>query len=256
MLFEQITFIGIDPTAGKWPMTYAALDRDLRPVRIGVGEMEDIAAFVAGQERAVVAICGPRQPNLGLMKLDQARAALNPVPSPGRWQGFRVAEYQLYQYKIRTPRTRTQSDKCPTWMQTSFILFERLTRLGYHLYPDAEAPLQLMEVYPYASYAVLLECLPFPKTNLEGRLQRQLKLYDLGLEIPDPMRFFEEITRYRIMQGILPLKGLYSPDELDALVAAYTAWTAHLHPARITLLGDAEEGQIVLPVKVLKTAYK
>ncbi|MBL7164157.1 MAG: DUF429 domain-containing protein [Anaerolineales bacterium] len=256
MLFEHTTFIGIDPTAGKRPMAYAALDRDLRPVSLGSGDMEEVAAFTAGQESAVVAICGPLRPNQGLMKLGEVRAALNPVPRPGRWGGFRVAEYLLYKHKIRTPRTRSRAEDCPAWMQTSFKLYERLTRLGYQPYPNPEAPLQVLEVYPYASYAVLLECLPFPKTSLEGRLQRQLKLYAQGLEIPDPMRFFEEITRYRIMQGILPLEGLYSSHELDALVAAYTAWTANMHPERITLLGEPEEGQIVLPVKVLKSVYR
>ena len=256
MLFEHTTFIGIDPTAGKRPMAYAALDRDLRPVSLGRGGIENVAAFMAGQESAVIAICGPLRPNQGLMRLDEVRAALKPVPHPGRWSDFRVAEYLLYKHKIRTPRTPARVDDCPAWMQTSFKLYERLASLGYQLYPNPEAPLQIMEVYPYASYAALLECLPFPKTSLEGRLQRQLKLYAQGLEITDPMRFFEEITRYRIMQGILPLEGLYSTHELDALVAAYTAWTAKTHPERITLLGDPQDGQIVLPVKVLKSAYK
>ncbi len=237
-------------------MAYAALDRDLSLVSLGDGDMEEVAAFMAGQESAVVAICGPQRPNQGLMKLDQVRASLDPVPRPGRWRGFRVAEYQLYQRKIRTPRTRAQVENCPSWMQISIKMYERLTSLGYRPYPSPDEPRQIMEVYPYAAYAVLLECLPFPKASLEGRLQRQLKLHDRGLEIPDPMRVFEEITRHRIMQGFLPLDGLYSAHELDALIAAYTAWTANMHPERVTVLGDPEEGQIVLPVRGLKTAYK
>jgi len=255
VLSEDQVFIGIDPTAGKRPLTYAALDRDLRPIALGSGDVEEAAAFVAGQARAVAAICGPLRPNQGLMKLDHVRAGLSPVPPAGRWQDFRVAEYQLHQRKIRIPRARPQVDRCPAWMQTSFRLYEYLTRLGYRLYPSPDESLQILEVNAHASYAALLECLPFSKTSLEGRLQRQLELYDLGLEIPDPMRIFEEFTRYRILRGIVPLEGLYLPHELDALVAAYTAWTASLHPERVTILGDASEGQIVLPVKVLKKKY-
>ena len=40
------------------------------------------------------------------------------------------------------------------------------------------------------------------------------------------MDFFEEITRYKIAKGIWPMDLLYLPEQLDALVAAYTAWMA------------------------------
>jgi hypothetical protein len=69
------------------------------------------------------------------------------------------------------------------------------------------------------------------------------------------MRLFEEITRHRLLQGILPLQDLYTPGELDALVAAYTAWMAALHPDQITMFGQPEEGQLVLPVAELKRHY-
>jgi predicted RNase H-like nuclease len=66
---------------------------------------------------------------------------------------------------------------------------------------------------------------------------------------------FEEITRHRLLQGILPVNDLCSPGELDALVGAYTAWLAATKPDQITLLGDPDEGQIVLPVPELKAHY-
>ena len=47
MLFNETTFIGIDPTAGKRPMAYAALDRDLRPLALGEGDLDAVAAFVS-----------------------------------------------------------------------------------------------------------------------------------------------------------------------------------------------------------------
>ena len=69
------------------------------------------------------------------------------------------------------------------------------------------------------------------------------------------MRVFEEITRYRLLQGILPLDDLYSARELDALVAAFTAWVAATSPEGVTILGAAEEGQIVLPSADLQSRY-
>jgi len=255
MLFNETTFIGIDPTAGKRPMAYAALDRDLRPLALGEGDLDAVTAFVGGQQAAFVAINAPSQPNQGLMKRPEVRENLTPVPHPGRWEGFRVAEYLLYQRKIRTPRTRASAENCPVWMQVGFELYKRFGGLGYQPYLTPEAPCQVMEVYPHAAYSVLLNSSPFPKTSLEGRLQRQLLLHNQGLYVPDPMRVFEEITRYRLLQGILPLDDLYSARELDALVAAFTAWVAATSPEGVTVLGASEEGQIVLPSAELQSRY-
>ncbi len=255
MLFNETTFIGIDPTAGKRPMAYAALDRDLSALALGQGDLDAVTAYVGGQQVAFVAVNAPRQPNQGLMKRNEVREGLNPVPHPGRWEGYRVAEYLLSQHKIRIPRTYARVEKCPAWMQKGFELYKRLAELGYKPFPTPEAPFQVMEVYPHAAYTVLLNNNPFPKTSLEGRLQRQLLLHNQGLQIPDPMRVFEEITRFRILQGILPLNNLYSPRELDALVAAFTAWVAATSPEGITALGDPAEGQIILPSAELQPRY-
>jgi len=52
------------------------------------------------------------------------------------------------------------------------------------------------------------------------------------------MEFFEEITRYKLIQGILPLENLYTPKELDALVAAYVAWMTVNRPGQVERLPD------------------
>jgi predicted RNase H-like nuclease len=165
-----------------------------------------------------------------------------------------LAEYQLCQRRISSHRTPSDEKDCPVWVQMGFALYRRLEGLGYKAYP-VEADLQFIEVYPYASYCVLLERAPFPKTSLEGRIQRQLILYEEGLRIPDPLHIFDEITRHNLLQGRLPLDQLYSTAELDALVAAYSAMLAASKPEGITILGDPQEGQLVLPVAELKRSY-
>lgn len=255
MFFTNTTFLGIDPTAGQRPFAYAALDQELGLLALGQGNIEEVLAFVAGQRQALVAVCAPRRPNLGLLARQDFRQNLSPAPRPGRWLDFRLAEYQLRQHNISTPQTQAQEQDCPNWMQMGFTLHRRLERLGYLPFPATDAPRQCLEVYPHASYAVLLDVAPLPKHSLEGRLQRQLALHEQKLNVPDPMRIFEEITRFRLLKGILPLEHLYTPGELDALVAAYTTWVAANHPERITLLGDSQEGQIVLPVSELKERY-
>jgi predicted RNase H-like nuclease len=127
--------------------------------------------------------------------------------------------------------------------------------MGYKDYPVDEYQHQVLEIYPHAAFCALLGRIPFNKNTLEGRIQRQLILLRQGLDIPDPMRIFEEITRFRFLQGILPVENLYTPGELDALVAAYTAWVAATRPNEICMLGDAREGHIVIPVSELRRKY-
>ena len=255
MFYTNSTFIGIDPTAGEKPFVYAALDHELRLLALGHGSIDDILAFAAGQRQAVVGVCAPRRPNLGVMARPELRQNLSPPPNPGRWENFRLADYLLRQHNLSIPQTPADEAQAPNWMRNGFALFHRLELLGYHLYPESDAERQSLEVYPYACYAVILGVLPFPKYTLEGRLQRQLALYDRQVDVPDAMRVFEEITRHRLLKGILPVEVLYSAGELDALAAAYTAWLSALHPDQVTLLGDPQEGQVVLPGTDLKARY-
>lgn len=256
MLFSENTFIGIDPTAGQRPFVYAALDGDLHLLALGQGNLDEVLAFAAGQRQAFTAICAPRQPNRGMMARQEVRQQLNPPPRPGRWLDLRVAEYQLRQHNISMPQTYADEQRCPRWMQMGFTVHRRLEGLGYHPCPAEGQDRQLLEVYPHASFSALLERIPFPKHTLEGRIQRQLVLRDQRVEVPDAMEFFEEITRFKLLKGILPNENLYQPGELDALVAAFTAWAIATHPERITLLGDLDEGQVILPVAALKPRYE
>jgi hypothetical protein len=82
----------------------------------------------------------------------------------------------------------------------------------------------------------------WPRRSLEGRLQRSAILYEQGLQISDPVDIFEEITRYKLVQGILPLESLPSSNELDALVTAYLAWLVINRPQRVVM-----QGEFVLP---------
>ena len=75
------------------------------------------------------------------------------------------------------------------------------------------------------------------------------------MDMPDPMDLIKGITPQRLLEGDWPLDNLYTQGELDALVAAYTAWQAANHPNQITALGDASEGLVILPVAELKRHY-
>jgi len=255
MLFTDTLFVGIDPTAGIKPFVYTAIDKDLNVVVMSEGTIDEALAFVASQRSAIIAVCSPRNPNIGLMDDDQIRQNLTPIPKPGRWINFRVADYLLRIKNIRIPQTSANADECPKWMQMGFTFYQRLVELGYKSYHPEDTDRAYIEVYPHACYCSLLGILPLKKTTLEGRIQRQLVLFENFMNIPDPMRMFEEITRYRLLKGILPTEDLYSQGELDALVAAYTARVLAVNPSDTTLVGHPDEGQVVIPVSPLKEQY-
>jgi hypothetical protein len=255
MLFDQTTFLGIDPTAGKRPMVYAALGKELELLALGAGGVEEVLAFAAGQQRAFAGICSPSKPNGGWMRRQEVRQGLTPPPSPGRWLDFRVADYLLRRRRINTLKVPGSEPKCPRWMREGFALYQRLEAIGYREYPADDHQRQWLEIYPHACFAAMLGVNPLPKHTLEGRLQRQLALYEHEVGVEDPMRIFEEITRFRLLRGILPLQTLHSPAELDALVAAYTVWKAATAPAQVILIGHPEEGRVALPCPELKERY-
>lgn len=255
MFSSGSSFIGLDPTAGRKPFSYAALDASLHLTALGHGSLEEVLAFTVGQREALVAVCAPRRPSQRLMERTEIRDSLNPPPRPGRWMNFRLVEYLLRLHGISCYKTPPDEKTCPNWMQMGFHLYTRLEQMGYHAYPSPESARKWLEVYPHASFCTLLGHIPLPKHTLEGRLQRQLLLHKHKLSVPDPMEFIQGITPQRLLQGSLQMDNLYTQGELDALVAAYTSWQAALHPNQVTTLGDASEGLVVLPVAELKRHY-
>ncbi len=253
MLSSKTTFIGIDPSGGRHPFTYAALDEDCQLVALASGEMEEVLAFLGGQQATVVAVNAPRCPNKGLVRKKLEKQSL----TPGHLRGadMRLVEYELRERGISVSPTASRPETCAAWMQMGFDFYRKLEGTGFKPYPSENASHQWLETHPHAAYCALLGQLPSPKPTLEGRLQRQLVLYEQEMGIKDPMGFFEEITRHRLLKGVLPMEFIYTAEELDALAAAFTAYLAASQPGEVVWVGDKQEGQIVLPVSALKEIY-
>jgi hypothetical protein len=177
------------------------------------------------------------------------------TPNQIRRTELRLAEYELRQRGITVTKTASNAASCPEWMQAGFALYRKFEKTGFKKYPDKDSAFQFLETNAHACFCVLAGEAALAKPSLESRLQRHLILYECGLHIKDPMDFFEEITRYKISKGIWPVEMLYQPGQLDAMVAAYTAWLAAEKPTRIIKVGDIHEGQIILPGTELKDKY-
>lgn len=256
MLFTDSVYVGIDPTSGRKAFTYAALDGDLNLVALADAELEELTAFLGGQRAAVVAVNGPSGVNRGLVRRKLESESLTPGLHQIRGAEMRLAEYELRERGIPVSGTPARADLCPAWMQIGFQVYARLAKLGFKPLAEQDgADYQWLETHPHACFCVMLDQIPLPKPTLEGRLQRQLILYERGLRIKDPMNFFEEITRFKLIKGILPTEYIYGAEMLDVLAAGYTAWLAANRPGQVTSIGSATEGLIVLPAKELKAKY-
>jgi len=251
-------YLGIDTTAGRRPFHFAAVDADLKLVARGEGDLDDVTRQAVTLRASVVAVDAPQSPNKGLMRKPEFRRHYDLPRADKRWGQWKVCEYELRKRSIRLYNTPDRAEDAPRWMRQGFTLYAKLAALGYAFFlKDAPiTPRLVLEVHPHACFTVLLGRRPFLKTTLEGRLQRQLVLYLQGLDIPNPMHALEEITRHHLLSGELPLRGLFSHDELDALAAAFTAYLVGMKPAMICQVGDPDEGLITLPVPRLEEFYR
>ncbi len=115
---------------------------------------------------------------------------------------------------------------------------KQLAHSGLKLLSKQNGSRQFVETSAQDCFRALAGPELLPRRTVEGRIQRSLILYEEGFQIPDPMDFFEEITRHKLMQGILPLENLRSTKELNALVAAYVAWMAVNRPGHVNIQSD------------------
>jgi hypothetical protein len=253
MAAERV-YIGIDPTAGKRLLTYTVLDADLNVLDIGDANFEGVLEAVGAYPVALCAVDAPSGPGMGLMADPDYRTSVGLKANTARYTSFRVSEFELRRRNIGLYRTPRGDKSAPAWMQLGWRLYESLRGAGYVRHPQS-GPRQVIEVHPHACFTVLLDGRPYRKTTLEGRIQRQLVLYEEGLNVADPMDVFEEWTRHKVLTSQIRLDDLYEHDRLDALVAAYTAYLLAEQPERTTRVGDPREGTIVVPAGALRERY-
>ncbi len=251
---ETTVYIGVDPTAGRRSLAVAVLDADLRVRALRSTTLEGAVEIALAYPRAVCGVDAPIGPNAGLLADPTYRADVGLNPAAARYRAFRVGEYELRRRGIHIYNTPRDASKLRDWMREGLRLYDRLRAGGYAAYPE-EGPRRMFETYPHAIFTVLAGAVPYPKQSFQGLLQRQLILYEAGIDVADPMGLLEEMTPHRLKSGKVNFDGILSHDELDALSAAYTACVLDRDPERVTAVGDLDEGCILVPVPELMDAY-
>ncbi len=199
------TFVGVSAAINRAHLTYAALDTDCRLLAVGDGSAVDVLSFAAGQSAALVAISAPAR--------SKAAAAV-------------LTAHTQLPLDLSGETHPTPPSGSPAALRHCFSLVSQLTDMGYRPFPAEDAPRQWFETQSEAGFTALLGHEPLPSDTLEGRIQRQFVLEDLKLDVPNGMLFFEEVTRFRILRGQLPMNYVLPQGELEAWLAAFCAWQA------------------------------
>ena len=243
---QREVFIGINPIAAHLTYDAVVLDENFHLLENRECSLEDVLPFCQEFDQAVAALCSARHPNLGLVNRNSAKRP-SKVKPPVLKQDKRLCEAILNRHGIKTLSTPADPLACSPWVRQGFELFKKLEEGGFNSFSGLEGEKRLFETHAEGVFRALLAQPLLTQRSLEGRLQRQLILYEQGLRISDPMVFFEEVTRHRLIQGNLPLQTLLPLSKLDAMAAAFMAWYAAKHQQKVMRVGDEREGTILLP---------
>ncbi len=240
--------IGVDISPNRQPFTMAVMDQNKKLILLQRCKLDDLLAFFSTQPSFLTALNCPQSLNKGCMDSHPFRQSLNPIPHPARWQNLRVAEYFLAHNGVSIHRTPDRFSSATGWVKNGLQLYEQLRlTISSTLNPSGGGPRQHFESHAEAFFKAQIHGRLLDNRSLEGRLQRQLVLYELDLPVKDPMRFFEEVTRHRLLQGIMPADDLLPVSTLNAYAMVNMAWLLHNQPEKVARIGIEEEGWIYVP---------
>lgn len=244
-------YIGIEFSGSRKGFTCAILNPGNRIEFMGLVTPLEWQTVVENAKKVVAAVNAPLTMNGGFMADVDYRKQMKVATQSSRIQDMRVCEYQLFEQGIACGHTPRNVGRYSLSLQRSLKFSAELGMEGFQFWPASNAIRQMLETQADAAYWSLLGVKPFASASLEGRIQRQLLLQSKGINVPDAMEFFEEVTRHRLLSGKLPEGKVLAPAQLNALVSAYTAWVAANRPGEYSLIGEAEEGVILLPSAAL-----
>ncbi len=183
---------------------------------------EDLRLWLDELRPTVVAIDAPSGLSKGLL----AQPEDGSKPYNGRVCDRELRRRSISLYEV--PSTREELD---SWMEMGLQLYEACETAGYRIPVEVGQEPSAIEVYPYASFCVLLGGRPEKKTTVRGIDQR-----------------FEALRRFGLVWD-----DRKDHDSLDALAAAATAHA--YRGGRATALGDPSEALIWLPATEILPSY-
>jgi hypothetical protein len=242
---NHLTYIGIDVQAAQKPFYYTALDGELETIACGHGRLTDVLAYLAGQSSALVAVNGPIQLHQTSPVFSQA-GLFGSEHSTGAGP-HRGLDFDLPDRESPPIQSLSFGKKPALWMERSMELAKEMKHLGYTEADVSTNNRAYFETNTDAACHRITGVSPYDSRSLEGRLQRQLLLYEFGFPLQDPMAFLEEFTRFRLRTSNVPLTQIETAHELRALIAGATAWLMDYRPETLEYLKQGMINPMVIP---------
>ena len=123
-------------------------------------------------------------------------------------------------------------------------LESEIVQAGFKPYLSIHACRQWVETYPFDCFSSLSGQTPLPRSTMRGRVQRAEILYEQGLRINAPRKFFGGVHNSVVN---MTRDALYTSAELDALMAAVIAWMLINKPVKIDLTREPDKQMISIP---------
>ena len=221
---DQEMYIGVDVAAGKRPFTLAEVNQ--------AGELISLTQCALDEVMTIT-----NRPSVWIA-VNALRTAEKVKSGEMRGVGREVKSKQLFFQPLPVDLLKMSS-----YARNFHLLYAQLEQIPR--IDDEKA--RVIKINAVACFKLLLGGQLLPGAGYEGRIQRQLALIRQGIRLKDPMAFYEEITRRRLLQGDLPDNLLYRPVQLNALIAACMAWLARQDPQRVAYIGDEADGWIAIP---------
>ena len=240
---EEICFVGLDINSRPPYYTIIATNAEKQVLLDLSGNWEDIEACLEQFGRLIIAINSPIRPNMGFLIKSHRKKH-----KPGKWPDERLIEFDLEDYGAPIYHTPKKKGNLLAAQKFGFTLVEKLESSGFQEY---KAEVDFEKVYletPSETAFWSIERKPlFLAESFIGRIQRQLLLLELGIPLPDPMDFFEEITSFKLKSGKAPLDMILELNRLNAWMNAYTTRQLIRNPSRAAKLGYEPEGFLYFP---------
>jgi len=253
MEITNFKYIGIDPAGGLERIQIAIFNQTGGLESSFACPLGELYPIISDPSRVIVAVNSPMKLNNGKLREARLGAELPEMHIPGRNVDMRVAEFILRAKGIHVGMTPSINALCTQAVRVGFEVYALLENSGYS--GSLKSDRVVVESNAHAVFCALAGMSPLTKLTLEGRLQRQLLLFDGGLQIKDPMEFLEEVTRHKLLRGILPWDELYTFEELDAMAMGLMAFYVGDSEKPSIPIGDLDEGLIFLPAAQLLERY-
>ena len=218
-------FIGIDPAGKRNKYCMAVLDGDKKIQVLSIEKLHSVYAYLAGVDHCIVGLG-----SIAKYQHTERHVCKNPLDK----LHFPVKYAQKEDTRAGVRKTKNQrplSDEVLT-------IQKGIQKLEYAPVSDEKQPKRFFlsrtdEVFRQIASGSLL-----PLGTDASRWQRQLLLLDQEIPLPDVMQYFEEVTRFRILQGNLPEEMIYQHAELNAILLSWLGWLATFEPARVLVTDE------------------